>query len=469
MIALIGLDHRHTTAEFRGRLGFSDDRLSAALNALTAQPEVDEAVILSTCNRTEVYLAAKDWSAARATVYRLLTAAYSQGATAVISSVPSPATPSPNASQAVEYASLPASTALSADAFSHLPAELALVLYEYEGIPAVNHLCNVAAGLESMVIGEAQILGQVREAMAIAEAEHTLGEELRPAFTTALKVGKRARTETEIGRADISIAALAITVAEQTIGTLAARSALLIGAGKTSELCGALLREQGIGRLMLSNRTAASAVEVAERLGAGVVPLADIVDVLPDIDLVVSATAAPYPVLRAADVVKSAANRTRPLVILDLAVPPDVEATVSDLPGVTLYSLDALRTLGTDAPLVEGPNRQAEIERVNEIVSEGVREYVRSRAVRLAVPGIAALRRHVDRSERAELESALLQLEHLSDADRAIVSRFGQRLVDKMFHHLVSRIRSLAEYDEIPPDVTMQVLAQLFVDPDDRA
>jgi glutamyl-tRNA reductase len=158
-------------------------------------------------------------------------------------------------------------------------------------------------------------------------------------------------------------------------------------------------------------------------------------------------------------------GRRSPLVVFDLAVPPDVEEAVGLLPHVSLYTLDTLRALEATTQAAT-PEREAELARAEHIVEDGVRELARQRTLRLAVPGIAALRRHVDRSEQAELARALSSLEHLSDDDKVIVARFGRRLVDKMFHHLVARIRSLAEYDEVPPDVTMRVLARLFADPD---
>jgi glutamyl-tRNA reductase len=165
------------------------------------------------------------------------------------------------------------------------------------------------------------------------------------------------------------------------------------------------------------------------------------------------------------------AGRQAPLVVVDLAVPGDVAAEVAALPGVTLLTLDTLRDMSdpdahADPAVVASlRGRERDIEQSRQIIAEGLREYARGQTMRLAVPGITALRRHVDRSEEQELAQALAQLDHLSERDRAIIERFGSRLVDKMFHHLVRRIRSLAEYDEIPPDVTMRVLAQLFAEP----
>jgi glutamyl-tRNA reductase len=343
--------------------------------------------------------------------------------------------------------------------------ELLDALYERVGTRAAEHLLRVAAGLQSMVVGEAQILGQVKDALSAAEAAGTVGEELHALFASAVKAGKRARAETELGRADLSVAAVAVRVAAEALGGLKGRNALVVGAGRTSQLCARLLRDAGIGQLTLANRTLEPAAGLAEEVGGQVVALADVATALMEADLIISATAAPHPVLHAETLARGTAGRYRPLVIVDLAVPPDVEPEVELLPAVSLYTLDALRGLAGER--LEGAARSATtLAQVQKIVGEGLHEYVRSRTLRLAVPGIAALRRHVNRSEQAELSRALAELDHLADRDRAIVARFGQRLVDKMFHHLVSRIRALAEYDEVPPDVTMQVLARLFADPD---
>ncbi|HLY32139.1 MAG TPA: hypothetical protein VKQ36_14005, partial [Ktedonobacterales bacterium] len=284
------------------------------------------------------------------------------------------------------------------------------------------------------------------------------------------------RAETALGRADASIASLAVSVASTALAGLRDRHALLIGAGRTSHLCAQLLREAGVRRLTLANRTAETATTLAQEVGGDTIALDSIADVIPDVDLIISATAAPYSVLHTATVAQGRAQmqamQTPPLVILDLAVPPDVEPAVSLLPGITLYTIDSLRSLGqahdgqgaaTGAAFTVHAQELAQAER---IVEEGLHEYIRSRMLRLAVPGIAALRAHVDRSEQAERARALAQLPNLTDTERQAVTRFGERLVDKMFHHLVARIRSLAEYDEIPPEVTMRVLAQLFADPD---
>lgn len=464
MIGLLGLDYRWTSVELRGRLSFADDRLLAELRTLSAERSIDEAVIISTCNRTEVYVATTDWLLAAQSIRRFFAQAYMRSATpigattAAIAADPA-ATPAPTSPLAA-----PASPADTLH--ETLPESLASALYELEGTAAASHLFRVAAGLQSMVVGEAQILGQVREALVAAETADTVGDELRLLFTTAIKVGKRARGETEIGRADASVASVAVRVASDALGSLAGESALLIGAGRTSQLCARLLRDAGIDRLYLANRTALAAADLAAEVRGEPVALVRVAEVIPQVRLIISATAAPHTVLTTADVARSTSGNPEQLVVIDLAVPQDVEEEVGLLPGVSLYTLDSLRGLD-DAIQVDVPaRREAALTRAGEIVEEGVHEYIRSRTLRLAVPGISALRHHVDRSEQAELRRALSQLDHLSIEDRTVVERFGQRLVDKMFHHLVSRIRSLAEYDEVPPDVTMRVLTQLFADPD---
>jgi glutamyl-tRNA reductase len=447
MIGLIGLDHHSTGVELRGRVSFAEERLNAALAALGEDPAIAEAVILSTCNRTEVYVAGEHWPAAATAVRRFLAARFAQHANITAGGAASDAAPD------------------ASDGASVLPEALAQALYERAGLDVARHLFHVAAGLRSMVVGEPQILGQVKEALGAAEAMGTSGDELRALFTTAIKAGKRVRSETQITRADRSVAARAVRVAGEALGDLGGVSALLVGAGRTSQLCAHLLRAAGAGRILLANRTPATAATLAAEVGGEVISLGSVEAAIPEVRLVISATAAPRPVLRTADVARGVRGRHAPLVVFDLAVPPDVEEAVGLLPQVSLYTLDTLHRLdpaGSEA----GLERTVELARAEEIVEEAVRELQRAQTLRLAVPGIAALRRHVDRSERIEVERALSQLEHLSGNDKAVVSRLGQRLVDKMFHHLVSRIRSLAEYDEIPPEVTMRVLTELFSDPD---
>jgi glutamyl-tRNA reductase len=461
MIGLIGFDHQRASLALRGRLSFTGDRLDDALHVLHASRAVSEVVLLSTCNRTEVYIAAPEWEPARAAVEQLLGAVYSESeGTAKDGGAPTWCIRADEAAGLTVQASAIAAVAV--------PSELTSALYERQETDAVRHLFRVAAGLESMVMGEAQILGQVKDALTAAERAGTVSDELRAVFVAALKAGKRVRAETEIGRADVSVAGLAVRVARERLGGLEGKAALVIGAGKTSQLSAQLLRAEGIKPLVLANRSLRIAEELAYETGGEAIALERVGEALGRVALVISATAAPHPILSAATIAASRISAETPLLLIDLAVPADIEAAAGTLPGISLLSLDALRAL--DGGAVPAPETASVAEAVvlqaETILGEALREYQRGQNLRQMVPSIASLRQHVDRSEQAELARALSQLAHLSPEERAVIERFGQRLVDKMFHHLVSRIRSLAEYDEVAPHITMQVLARLFADPD---
>lgn len=446
MIVLVGLDHRRASVETRGRLSFTGARLHDSLTTLRAQPGIAELVILSTCNRTELYLAASNTDMATSIAHAFLEETAEETAARVIAGASAPS-----------------------GAGAAVATELRAALYTIIGVDAVAHLYRVSAGLRSMVLGEAQILGQVRDAFVTAETAGACGEELRAAFSGALQAGKRVRSETGISRNDDSVASIAVHAARERLGTLAGAAVTLVGAGKTSALAARLLRQEGIARLSIANRHIESARALAEQYGANTVTFADLPAAIATSDALISATAAPYVVITEAMVAPR--DPGHPLLIVDLAVPADVSHEVGQLPGVTVINLDALHDLPGNA--LEEPSiaaslreRQADLDQAENIIQDLLREYVKAQTLRIAAPGIAALRRHVDASQEQELARALAQLSHLSERDRDVVERFGARLVDKMFHHLVRRIRTLAEYDEIPPETTMRVLAQLFMRPD---
>jgi glutamyl-tRNA reductase len=435
MLGIVGLDHHGAPAAVRERLAFSGPALTEALAALQQSAALTEVVLLCTCNRTEVYVAGPSWPAARQAVEEFLTRQYLAG------------TPSAR---------------LSADARLADPPQMALgqYCYAHEGLAAARHLFQVAAGLRSMQVGESQILGQVKEAFVTASRAGVVGEELHGLFTSALKLGKRVRTETGIARADVSMSSAAVALARDALGGLQGRAALLIGAGRTSELCARLLRAEGVTRLILANRTPEHAQMLARALDAETVALGQVGQVIGQVQLIISATAAPHLILSTTTVAEACKGRHSPLVILDLAIPRDVEEEVGLLPAVCLYNIDALRGYG------EGLERAADLERVQELVEEAVGEFNRWQQVRRVAPAIAALRRHVDTSQEAELTRALAHLEHLPERDREVVRQFGQRMVDKMFHHLVSRVREVAASG--PTDAVLDLLMQLFAVPSEQ-
>lgn len=432
MLGILGLDHHWAPAAVRERLAFSGPALTEALAALGQDEALTEVVLLCTCNRTEVYVAGPSWPEAREAVETFLTRHYLAGAPL-------------------------ARLGTDARGTDLAPTSLGQYCYAYEGLEAARHLFQVAAGLRSMQVGESQILGQVKEAFVTASRAGVVGDELHGLFTAALKLGKQVRTETGIARADVSISSAAVALARDALGGLRGRAALLIGAGRTSELCARMLSAEGVPRLILANRTPEHAQALARAVGAETVALSQVGQVIGQVQLIISATAAPHVILSAATVAEACKGRHSPLVILDLAIPRDVEEVVGLLPAVCLYNIDALRGYG------EGLERTADLERVRELVEEAVGEFSRWQQVRKVAPAIAALRRHVDASEEAELKRAMAQLEHLPEADREVVRQFGQRMVDKMFHHLVSRVREVAASG--PTDAVLELLMQLFAVP----
>ncbi len=436
MLGVVGLDHHEAPTAVRERLAFTGNALLEALATLRRSEALSEVVILCTCNRTEIYAAGPSWEAARAVIEAFLHAHYLAGARMLLGVPP-----------------LAADEARPADTGAG-QGPLGQYLYAHAGMDAARHLFQVAAGLRSMQVGEDQILGQVKEAFVTASQAGAVGEELHGLFTAALKLGKRARAETAISRADVSISAAAVALARDALGGLAGRTALLIGAGRTNQRCAQLLRAEGITRLILANRTPETVQAFARSVKAEAVALNQLVDMIPMVQLIISATAAPHLVLSAATVAEACKGRHAPLVILDLAVPRDVEEAVGLLPAVCLYNIDALRGYG------ENTGRAADLERINALVEEAVSDLHRWQQVRKVAPAIAALRQHVDASHAAELARALAQLEHLNERDREVVRQFGQRMVDKMFHHLVSRVRQVAEKE--PADAVLDLLMQLF-------
>ncbi len=436
MIGIVGLDHHRAPAAVRERLAFVGESLHGALEALQHAEALAEVVVLCTCNRTEIYAAGPSWAEARQVIEAFLTGYYLAGRLMV-----------PDAANA----------AMAAQAQRPAQGVLSSYLYAREGLEAARHLFEVAAGLRSMQVGEAQILGQVKEAFTIASRAGTVGEELHALFTTALRLGKRVRTETDIARVDVSVSSAAVALARDALGELKGRAALLIGAGRTNQLCARLLHEAGVERVILANRTLETAQAVAGALGAEAAPLSALAELIPQVQLIISATAAPHIVLPAALVAQACEGRHTPLVILDLAVPRDVEEAAGLLAPVCLYNIDALGQYG------ERVGHVTDLEQMDRLVGEAVMELHRWQQVRKVAPAIAALRQHVDASHASELARAMAQLEHLSERDREVVRQFGQRMVDKMFHHLVSRVRQIAQTE--PADAVIDLMMQLFTVP----
>jgi glutamyl-tRNA reductase len=397
----ISLTYRHAPLELLERVAIDPERRSKAFAMLLERAHVKEGVILSTCNRVEVYAAIDRFHDGGDAVRRWLT-----------------------------------------DLHGISPGQLADYLQGYYEDRAVQHLFAVAAGIDSMVVGEAQILGQVREAFQAAQAERAVGPVLSALFTHALKVGRRARRETAIGEGLASTLSVSLEVARRQFGTLAGRRALIVGAGRMARLAGRTLRQGGVTELVIANRTVTRGDALAAELGGRSVPLEAIEHELASADLLVASTAAVAPTVTRVAVHRGLARRAsgRPLVVLDLGVPRDVETEVRQLPGVVLADLDALRALLETQDGGQG----REVERVRALIAEETVSFMNGQREAKLAPTIRALRARADRLRQRELAKAASRLGELDPQQRQAVEALTRGLVNKLLHDPIVRGKALA-------------------------
>jgi glutamyl-tRNA reductase len=420
-VFVVGANFRSAPLELLERLAVDTEQRPKALAGLLDLEHVHEAVVVSTCNRVEVYTAISRFHGAAGDVRRFLADLHGLGL-----------------------------------------EEFASHLYDYYEERAVQHLFAVAAGVDSMVVGEAQILGQVREAFQAAQAERTVGPVLSVLFARAIKVGRRARSETGIGTGLASTVTVGLRVAEGQLGGLAGRRALLVGAGGVARLAGRALRQAGAGELVVANRTAATGAALARELGGRAVPLERVADELARADLTVAATAGTTPTVTAATVAAALARRAEPgagspgpLVLLDLGVPRDVEPEVRGLGGVVLADLDALRAvLETD----EGPRR--EVERVRALIAQETAAFMGGQREARLVPTIRALRARAEQVRQQELAKASARLAGLDERQRAAVEAVTRGLVNKLLHDPMVRGKTLAARPD--GDLYVAALRELY-------
>ncbi|SOD01732.1 glutamyl-tRNA reductase [bacterium JGI 053] len=403
-VAVVGASHRTAPIELRERLAFGRAELPGALAALAGDAG-GEAVVLSTCNRTELYLAA------------------GEGADAI-----------------------DRAEAMLAERLGAATGEAGRWLYVRRDRDAAQHLFRVAAGLDSMIVGEPQIQGQVREAYAAARdvaagRGPVVGPALNRMFQTALGVGGRVRSETGLGIGAASVPSAAVELAKKIFGSLKGRRALVLGAGEMSEVTLECLRGEGVRTAVVANRTFDRARELAEKWGGEAIQWEAFAGALAGVDIVICSTAAPVPVLTL-DRFRAALPKgpRRPLCIIDIAIPRDVEAAVGEQRNVFLYNVDDLQQI-VDASL---DRRRAELPAAEGIVAEGVEEFWGWYASLAVVPTIRALRDHGERVRQEEVERALGRLRHLSDDDRAAVDAMTRSLLNKLLHAPTARLREAA-------------------------
>lgn len=411
VVTCVGISHQTSPVEEREQLAFSADELPDAVARLGET--LGGAVVLSTCNRTEL------------------------------------------------YATLPQGPAHSANAISLLnevrgAAVNASRFYSHQHSAAVRHLFRVSAGIDSMVLGESQILGQVRDAMSAATQAGALNGVLSKLFHSAISAGKRARTETHIGRHSVSVGSAAVTLARKTLGDLAGRTVLVISAGSMGKLAARSLAETGGARIVVANRTLQRARELAVEIGpgAGAVALSDLREALAGADIVISGTAADGFIVGPRDVRPGMAERNgRGLLFIDIAVPRDIDPAVREIDGVHLLDIDDI-----EAVTASGLNgRQREVERVDAIIEEELSAFLDWWRSLDVVPVIAALRERAEAIRRQEVERTLGRLPDLDDESRRRIEAMTAAIVKKMLNRPIARLKDGAD-----KGLYMEALEDLF-------
>jgi glutamyl-tRNA reductase len=400
-IVLIGVNHKTAPIELRERLAISSCDLPEATHALAAVPGVTECMILSTCNRVEI-----------------------------LAAVNSP------------------STDLTGFLYQHFgldPALLAPHLYEHRDREAVEHLFRVAASLDSMVVGEPQILGQVKEAYAVARASGTVACQLEHLLQSAFAAGKKVRSETEIGANSVSIASVAVELARKIFGSLEGRTVMLVGAGKMSELAARHLVQQGAGTILVANRTPERARCMAESFGGRVIPMEQLYETASQADIVISSTGAPHPIFRREHgQAFMSRRRNRPMFFIDIAVPRDVDPEMGKLEGIFVYDIDDLQQVAA-AHLSERSREATDAEAL--IAAEVERFHQRLLTVNVA-PAIVALQHQAEEIRQAELKRVQARLGPMSAEQIAAVEALTRGLVNKFLHPPMQALKQAAREND---------------------
>lgn len=400
----LGINHKTAPVSVRERVAFDPANMSDVLNQVQLLESVSEVVILSTCNRTEIYCS-------------------------------SPHSDTDSQQQSEQQRRILANW--MADHHNIDQQQLNESLYCLGDEQAVQHTMRVASGLDSLVLGEPQILGQMKSAYAVAQDAGTVASELGRLFRQTFSIAKRVRTDTAIGENPVSVAFAAVRMAQHIFADLSRSRALLIGAGETIELVARHLHQAGVRKMTLANRTLARAQNLAQEFHAEAVLLEDIPTVLADADIIISSTASPLPILGKGAVEKALKKRRhKPMFMVDIAVPRDIEEEVAELADVYLYTVDDLRDIiEENVRSREDAARQAE-----ELILSGVEHYMRELKTLDAVNTLTDLRSHVDDVREDQLQKALKQLQNGADAEK-VLRQFAHTFSNKLLHAPTKSLR----------------------------
>jgi glutamyl-tRNA reductase len=398
LIAL-GINHNSAAVEVRERVAFAPEQAGEALSDACEQGQVEEVVILSTCNRTEIYAVVPEGMSAK-----------------------------DKALQLIDWMAN----------YHHLSVgELRESAYHFESGKALQHLVQVASGLDSMVLGEPQIFGQLKSAYAVAREAGTVGAELGRLFPRVFSIAKRVRTDTAIGENPVSVAYAAVDLARHIFADLNKCNALLVGAGETIELVARHLIEAGVSGIVIANRTLGRARELAQKFGAEAVLLAEIPEQLLNADIVITSTASQLPILGKGAVEQAVkARKHRPVLMVDIAVPRDIEPQVGDLRDVYLYSVDDLREIVEQNML----SRHKEARKADEIIADGVRLYMEEVRSLASVDVVKDYRRMAEGLRERELQRALRALSRGEDPQQ-VAAQLARAITNKLIHAPTAGLR----------------------------
>ncbi|WP_348261283.1 glutamyl-tRNA reductase [Telmatobacter sp. DSM 110680] len=400
-LVLIGVNHKTAPIELRERIAISRDELPEATRALAAQPGVSECMIVSTCNRVEI-----------------------------LAAVESP------------------ETDLTTFLHHHFGIDQTLLaphIYQHRDQQAVRHLFRVASSLDSMVVGEPQILGQVKEAFASARAAGTVSGQLEHLLQSAFAAAKRVRTETQIGSNSVSIASVAVELARKIFGSLQGRTVFLVGAGKMSELAARHLVQQGAGAILVTNRTLERARQLAEPFDGRVIPFEKLYETATEADIVISSTGAPHPIFRKEHGQQFMhRRRNRPMFFIDIAVPRDVDPAMNKVEGIFVYDIDDLQQVAA-SHIAERQSQAGDAEAL--INAEVERFHQRRRAVNVA-PAIVSLQHQAEEIRQNEMRRMHAKLGILNEEQLAAIEALTRGLVNKFLHPPMQALKQAAREND---------------------
>jgi glutamyl-tRNA reductase len=409
-LALVGLSHRTAPVEVRERFAFSGDALRGALTSLVSKQEVSEAMILSTCNRVEVVAESADDLRIREFL--------------------------------CDFHRVPQHT-------------ISEHLYSFKNADAIRHIFRVAASLDSMLVGEPQILGQVKEAYRIATEAGTVGMHLSALMSRAFAVAKRVRSETGISQSAVSVSYAAVELARKIFGDLSGKAVMVIGASKMGELAAKHLRRAGVSSVLVTNRTFERAVELAKVFEGGAIPFEHFTDHMDRADIIISSTGAPNFIIGKVLVEQIIHRRkNKPMFFIDIAVPRDIDPLVNEIDNAFLYDIDDLQQV-IDTNLKE---RMSEATRAEEIVASEVQAFCSRIQAREVVPTIVLLRERLEKLRREEIERNRRQLRDLPPEQA--VDQITQALVNKILHHPITHLKQMA-HDPQGPDIA-EMIRKIF-------